>query len=108
MIEDIRAPLFVTVDDYFRIGIRSKLMPLTLQFRSQLFVIVNFAVKNYPYGFFCVRHRLMTASEVNDQYSPESDTDRALEKVALVIVTTMRNRFGHPSYRVRCYRCASN
>ena len=30
MIEDISAPLLVTVDDHFRIGIRSKLMALAL------------------------------------------------------------------------------
>src|SRR4030095_3766883 len=65
MIEDICAPLFVAVDDYFRVGIRSKLMALTLQFPSQFFVIVNLAVEDYPHGFLCVRHRLMTAGEVD-------------------------------------------
>src|SRR5947208_3059302 len=35
MIEDICAPLFVAVDDYFRVGIRSKLMAFALQFASQ-------------------------------------------------------------------------
>jgi hypothetical protein len=50
----------------------------------------------------------MTTSQINDRKSAESETDRALEKVALVIGTTMPNRFGHPSDRVRFYRFAPN
>ena len=67
MIEDIRAPLFVTVDDHFRIGIGSEPMTLALKLCSQFFVIVNFAVENYPYGFFCIRHWLVTANQVDDR-----------------------------------------
>ena len=67
MIEDICAPLFVAVDDYFRVGIRPKLMALALQFGSQFFVIVNLAVEDYPHGFLCVGHRLMAAGEIDDR-----------------------------------------
>src|SRR5207302_10845086 len=67
MVEYIRAPLFVAVNDYFSVGIRSKLMALALKFCSQFPVIVNLAIEDYPHSFFCVRHRLMTASEVDDR-----------------------------------------
>ena len=66
-IEDISAPFFVAVNDHFRVGIRSELMALALQFRSQFLVIVNLAIENYPHGFFCIRHRLVTAGEIDDR-----------------------------------------
>jgi hypothetical protein len=46
----------------------------------------------------------MTAVEVDYRKPPKTETDRALEKVALVIGTAMPNRFGHPSDRFRFYR----
>ena len=42
-------------------------MALALQFGSEFFVIVNLAVEDYPHGFFAIRHRLMTAGEIDDR-----------------------------------------
>ncbi len=49
------------------VRIRSELVALALQLGSKFPVIVNLAIKDYPHGFFCVRHRLVTACEIDDR-----------------------------------------
>src|SRR5438552_1213003 len=88
MIEDIRAPLFIAMDDHLGVGIRSKLMALFLQLCSQFSVIVNLAVEDDPHRFFCVRHRLMTAGEIDDRQSPEAQTNRPVDEEAFIIRST--------------------
>ena len=92
------------MDDYFRVGIRPKLITLALQLRSQLSIIVNLAIEDYPNGFFCVRHRLMTAGQIDDGKPAESEANGAIEKVALIIRPAMDNRLGHAPNRFRLDR----
>jgi len=84
-LENVRAPLLVTVDDHFRIGTGAELMPLRLQLRPQLLVIVNFAIENDPDLLLRIRHRLMTARKIDDRQLPETQAKIIIKEIALVI-----------------------
>ena len=66
MVENIRPPLLVTVNDHFGVGACVKTMAALLELGAQFLEIVNLAVEDDPDRFFGVRHRLVTAGQIDN------------------------------------------
>src|ERR1051325_861274 len=104
MIEDIGPPLLVAVDYDFCVGVRSKGVSFILQFSSEFFVVVNLTVKSEPHGLLCIRHRLMTACEIDDRQTSESQAYWSSYEKAFVVGPTMCDRPRHTDELFTLYR----
>ena len=71
-----------------------------LQLCSEFFVIVNFAIEDYPDRLPGISHWLMTAGEIYDRESSEAETEGPAKKY-LVIRSTMCDGTRHPVDRSR-------
>ena len=68
---------------------------MPLQFASELGKVIDFAVENYPNGFFLVRHGLMTAPKVDDRESAKTESEWSGDVVPLVIRASVDEGPGH-------------
>src|SRR6185295_2427287 len=75
---------------------RAKNVSMGFQFAPQLFEIVDFTIKDHPYGFFLIRHRLMTAVDIDDGKSPKPQAQRTGKKKSVIIRPSMNQRSSHP------------
>jgi len=105
-IENSRAPLFVTVNDYLGIGACAERMAALLEIGAQFLEIINLAVKDDPDRFFGIRHRLVASRQINDGKPPEAESERSGDQIALIVRSAMPNRFGHLPDRIRFHRFA--
>src|SRR5882724_8860485 len=101
MIQNFRAPFLVAVNNHFGIRVCAKTMAAFSKFSPQLFEVVDLAVQDDPDCFLCIRHRLVASGQIDDRETAKAETNRAIEKVALVVGTAMPNLFGHSPNRVR-------
>ena len=98
MIEHLIAPLLIPMDDDFRIGSGSEDVPICLQLTPELQKIVDLAIKDYPNGFFLVRHGLVAAGKIDDREPSKAESERPDRIVALVIRTSVGKAPGHLLY----------
>ena len=97
VIEHLLAPLLITVDDDFGIGVRAEHVPVSFQFALQFREVVDFAVEDHPDGFFLVRHGLVTARKVDDGEPAKTQAQAGpVNIVALVVRPAMDDGPGHP------------
>src|SRR5205807_1305187 len=64
--ETIDIPLFISMQDYFRIAARAKEMTPVFQLRAQIEKIVKLAVEDQTTGMIFVPDRLMTPTNIDD------------------------------------------
>ena len=82
-------------------------MSAPFQFGAQLFEVVDLAIENDPDGFLLIRHRLMTAGQIDDGKPSKTQADRAGDEVALIVGATMGDRSRHPPDRLGLHRFVS-
>ena len=72
MIEDIRPPLFVAVNNHLGIAISPETVAATLQFNSQFLIVVDLPVEDDANASLCIEHRLMTSGQIDNGKPPKS------------------------------------
>ncbi len=90
-IQYLGAPLFIAVNDDLGIRARAKDVSERLELASKLVEIVDLTVENDPDRFLLIRHRLMSACNIDNRKAAKSEPNRAIYVVALVVRTTVRD-----------------
>jgi len=80
--------VFVQVKDYLGVTIGGKLV-VVLQILSQVPVVVDFSVEDYPQRTIVVAHRLVTATQVNNRQAPVAQADEFIKVGSIVIGAPM-------------------
>src|SRR5206468_2292648 len=94
-VEDVRAPLFVAVNDHFGIRLRSETVPPTLELLPELAEVVDLAVEDDPDCLPGIGHGLMASAQVNDGEPAKAEPDRTEDVVALVVRPSVNEGLGH-------------
>src|SRR6266404_121749 len=68
--EQVRAVLFVKMNERLGVALRSQLVAALFQIGAQFYVIVNLTVEDDVNGSVFVGNRLMTAGHIDDAQSP--------------------------------------
>ena len=100
-VKDFCSPLLVAVDNDLRVGTRTEDVSGALEFLAQLREVVDLAIKHDPDRLVLVGHRLMTAREVDNRETTESESQAAGVEVALVVRPPVRDGRCHCAYRGR-------
>ena len=99
------APMLVSVNNDFRIGIGLEYVAEALEFLSEFFKVINLAVEDHPDGFFSIGHGLMTASQIDNRKAAEAKSEWTVEVVAFVVGASVSDSPGH-RFNVRAtHRC---
>src|SRR5206468_1446476 len=104
MIENVVTPLLVAVHDHFRVAARLEGVTERFELAAELREVVDFAIENDPHRRLAVRHRLMSARQVDDRQPAEAEADRSVDMVSLVVGATVHERAIHPPQAVRVDR----
>ena len=94
-IDTVASPLFIGMDNDFRVGLRLKLMPVAKQLFAQFDVIVNLSVKDKLQAAVFIAQRLRSALEVDDAQAAHADTHPWSCEASLPVRATMPNYPGH-------------
>ena len=97
-LKNINAPLFITVDDDFRIRLCTKTVTLMLKGSPQCLEIVDFAIKDNDNGVLIINHGLVSAFQIDDRKPTEPKPKRAVKEITLVVGPPVSNRIRHILY----------
>src|SRR5262245_29418139 len=100
--EALRPPLFVCVEDDFRVGVGSKTVPLIRQYSSYLTVVINLTIVRNPETAFRIGHWLVSqGGEIENTQTrvAECDPSGLKEFDSRVVWSAMRERLDHTSDR---------
>ena len=97
VIDAIRAPFLVSVNDHLGVGLRMKLVAARLQFHAQFLKVVNLAVEGNDHVAIFIGHRLMAARrQVDDRQPAMAQPDRAGEVARQRVFEALQaNQFDH-------------
>ena len=100
--EEIFAPLFPTVNENFRVGLRCEMMPGEEEAFAQFAVVVQLAVEDDGYVGGFVPNGLVTAGNVDDAKAAhaqgEARSARVVRKEPVIVGTTMAHGRSHASH----------
>ena len=65
----VGAPLLIGVDDHFGVGASAKMITTLLQFRSEFYVVEDFAVEHNPDRAVLIAQRLLTGGQIDYRQS---------------------------------------
>src|SRR5206468_3127031 len=94
-VEDIVAPLLVTVDDYLCVRSGTERVAVRFELARELQEVVNFAVEHHPNGSVAVRHGLVAASQIDDGEPAKAEAEWSHDIVPLVIRASVDKGLGH-------------
>jgi len=78
------------VKDDFSIRSGSKRVPETLELATKFPEIVYLAIEDHPDGFIGIGHRLVSTFEVYDRQTSETQSQRTIKMVTLVVGASVR------------------
>src|SRR5438477_12672119 len=77
------------------------------EFETQLLKVIDLAVKDDPNCFVSIRHRLMSARQVDDGKPSKTQSNRTFGKVTFVVRSAMNHCLRHAPDDFRFYRFRS-
>ena len=109
MLKTIEAEVFVQMNDGFRIGMRSEVMPGAFETMPQFLIVVYLAIKDNLNRTVFVSKRLMASSKIDDRQTTKAKSDARRrggiknggvrfgldDQVSLIVGTAMCDRIGH-------------
>jgi hypothetical protein len=95
-VENLIAPLLVSMNDDFGIGLRAEDVSVGLEYCPQLLEVVDLAVEYDPYGFCLIRHGLVSAAKIDDREPPEAEAQRTGKIEPFIVRPAMGQRSRHP------------
>src|SRR5262249_53344588 len=94
-IDGLLAPLFVRVDDDFRVAVRAERVTSGLEVAANVGEVVDLAVEDDPDRPVFVGERLIARREVDDAQAPMTQADALAEVVAVRVGPAMRDGRRH-------------
>ena len=95
-IEDGIAPLEVTEDDDFGIGVAEERVTEVEEFLADFEIVIDFAIEDHPDIARGIGHGLVTSGgEIEDGESAEGEAEGAIEVEAIVIGAAVGESAGH-------------
>lgn len=85
LLQDVLAPLFITVQDNFRIGVGSKGMPLFNQLAAEFFKVIDFPVKLNKLGLIFIKDGLIPRLNIHKTQPAEPQGHVIIHVLALVV-----------------------
>src|SRR6185436_1779240 len=102
-----RAQLLVAVHEHLRVAGSPEPVPLQLEARPQVPLVVDLAVENDRDVAGLVEQRLVTGrGQVDDRQAAHADADAALDQLALVVGTAVTDAVGHRPDLLGAHGCA--
>ena len=95
MIQAVRAILFVEVDDRLAVAPGAEFVAAGFELRTQLEVIVNFAVKNQPKSFIFVGEGLLPGFQIDDAEPPHGQANISGDVKARAVRAAMNQLLVH-------------
>ena len=95
LLEHVRAPRLVAVDDGLGVAVRDEGVAERLELGAQLLEVVYLAVERDGYGAVGILHGLAGAFEVDDGQAAKSHRDVVVHEEALVIGPAVGDAIGH-------------
>src|SRR5262245_29804294 len=83
------------MNDRFRVGPCSELMPLRQQIDCQIRVVVDLTVEYDDDRAIFVEDRLLSATQIDDAQPAMAEAHITLDEIAVIVRTTMRLRRCH-------------
>ena len=90
------APLFVRVDDRFRVAARPVHVAGGFELATDLGVVVDLAVERDPDAAVLVRERLMATGEIDDAQAPMAEHGALVGLKACAVRATVADHGTHP------------
>src|SRR5204863_4107729 len=99
-VRQARAPFAVAVQEHFAVGmVGLKKMAASLEFRAELGVVVDLAVKNKDEIAIGGSHRLMAAFQIDDGKAAMAEEDGAVVPESAIVRPAMSEAGGHARQR---------
>ena len=95
VMDDIRAPLLVAMDDRFAVALGTKYMPIGLKRPSQLAKVVDLTVGNQPDRTIFIAERLLPGRRVDDRKATVRQRHRALNEQVAAVRSTVNEPLIH-------------
>ena len=95
LLEHVRAPRLVAVDDGLRVAVRDERVAHRLELGAQLLEVVDLAVERDGHGAVGVLHGLAGAFEVDDRQAAKAHRDVVVHEEALVVGPAVGDAVGH-------------
>ena len=95
MIENLRTPMLIDIDDDFRVGVGAEVIATAFELAAEFGKVINLAIEDHPDVAVGIRHRLMATGHINNGKTPKSQSERSIKVKALIIRTSMRDRRRH-------------
>jgi hypothetical protein len=95
MFGTIHAVLIVSMDNRFGIAVGIEGMAQLLQLFSELKIVVDLAVEDYPRRTFLIVNWLLAALQVDDGQAAHSETNGPINVKAIVVRPAVPDRIAH-------------